>query len=135
MPQADATQPLELSTQAAWAYYHDGMKQSDIATLLKVSRASVVNYLAEARARGYVRVTMHPDVFVEHQLGTELADAYGLQHALVVPDGASAQSSLQRVSKAAADWYPSRSWCPRCGRVGSCPTRPCLPLLEGAEEL
>ncbi|KAJ55897.1 transcriptional regulator [Actibacterium mucosum KCTC 23349] len=105
MPQTDAAN-LELITQAAWAYYQDGMKQSEIAAMLKVSRASVVNYLAEARARGYVRVTMHPDVFMEHQLGRELADAFNLEQALVVPDGPTPDSSLRRVAKAAADWLP-----------------------------
>lgn len=119
MPQAEApstkrafsrTSPaanLELIAQAAWAYYHDGMKQSDIAAQLGVSRASVVSYLAEARARGYVRVTLHPDVFAEHQLAQELTDAYGLQSALVAPTGASQANALGRVAKMAADWLPS----------------------------
>ena len=106
MPQNDATQTQDLIERAAWAYYHDGVKQSDIASELQVSRASVVNYLAEARARGYVRVTMHPEVFSEHQLGNELADALGLQNALVVPDAAQAAQSLTRVAKVAADWLP-----------------------------
>lgn len=106
MPQNDALQTLDMIKNAAWAYYHDGLKQSDIASALKVSRASVVNYLAEARARGYVRVTMHPDVFVEDQLGTELAEAYGLENVLVVPEAASPRNSLLRVAKAAADWLP-----------------------------
>lgn len=106
MPQTDAALS-DLITRAAWAYYHDGVKQSDIAAMLKVSRASVVNYLAEARARGYVRVTMHPDVFLEHHLGTEIAEAFGLAQVMVVPEGASARSSLLRVAKAAADWLPA----------------------------
>ncbi len=37
--------------EAAWCYYHDGQTQSEIAARLGVSRASVVNYLAEARRR------------------------------------------------------------------------------------
>lgn len=106
MPQPEAAQQLDLIALAAWGYYHDGLKQSEIAAMLQVSRASVVNYLAEARARGYVRVTMHPDVFHEHQLGTELAAATGLARVLVVPDGADAHSSLRRVAKATADWLP-----------------------------
>ncbi|WP_420583984.1 sugar-binding transcriptional regulator [Ruegeria sp.] len=106
MPQNDASQTLDLIQRAAWAYYHDGVKQSDIASMLQVSRASVVNYLAEARARGYVRITMHPDVFSEHQLGAELAEAYGLQSVMVVPKAGSQRNSLLRVAKAAADWLP-----------------------------
>lgn len=106
MPQNDAAQTQDLIERAAWAYYHDGVKQSDIASKLQVSRASVVNYLAEARARGYVRVTMHPDVFSEHQLASELTDALGISAALVVPDAAHPRQSLTRVAKAAADWLP-----------------------------
>jgi deoxyribonucleoside regulator len=37
--------------EAAWCYYHEGLNQSEIATKLGVSRASVVNYLAESRRR------------------------------------------------------------------------------------
>lgn len=106
MPQHNAAQTLDLIKRSAWAYYFDGMRQSDIASELQVSRASVVNYLAEARARGYVRVTMHPEVFVEHQLSTELADCLDLDDVIVVPDAVSHERSLLRVAKAAADWLP-----------------------------
>jgi len=102
MPQNDTTQTQDLIERAAWAYYHDGVKQSDIASRLQVSRASVVNYLAEARARGYVRITMHPEVFSEHQLSAELADALGLESVLVVPDASTPHHSLTRAAKAAA---------------------------------
>ncbi|MEO0830651.1 MAG: sugar-binding transcriptional regulator [Pseudomonadota bacterium] len=106
MPQNDATHTQDLIERAAWAYYHDGVKQSEIASQLQVSRASVVNYLAEARARGYVRVTMHPEVFSEHRLSAELADALGLRSVLVVPDASNPHRSLKRVAKAVADWLP-----------------------------
>ncbi|NEU34530.1 transcriptional regulator, partial [bacterium LRH843] len=38
--------------EAAWLYYHDGLNQNEIAERMRISRASVVNYLNEARARG-----------------------------------------------------------------------------------
>ena len=102
----DPDASIDHLVQAAWAYYHDGMKQSEIASLLAVSRASVVNYLAEARARGLVRVSMHPEVFVEHRLSRELADGFGLAGVQVTPNGVSDDPTLKRVAKAAAYWLP-----------------------------
>ncbi|KMW59560.1 putative DAK transcriptional regulator [Candidatus Rhodobacter oscarellae] len=104
-PKADPT-AIDHMIRAAWAYYFDGKKQSDIAAMLGVSRASVVNYLQEAKARGYVRVTMHPEVFVEHSLSQELADAFGLTAVQVYPDGEDETASLKRVARGAADWLP-----------------------------
>lgn len=93
--------------EAAWLYYHDGLNQNDIADRMQISRASVVNYLNEARARGWVRVYMDSDVFLGHRLSAELCAAYGLSEALVVPDDPSdAGTELARVTRAAADWLP-----------------------------
>ena len=44
----------DVVTWAAWLYYIDQMTQIDVAKVLGVSRASVVNYLQEARDRGLV---------------------------------------------------------------------------------
>ncbi len=44
----------------AWLYYADQMTQSEIAKTLKVSRATIVNYLQEARERGIVSVHISP---------------------------------------------------------------------------
>src|SRR3546814_12910397 len=43
---------------AAWLYYEDSLNQSDVAERLGVSRATVVNYLQEARQRGVVRIAI-----------------------------------------------------------------------------
>ena len=93
--------------ETAWCYYHEGLNQSEIATKLGVSRASVVNYLAESRRRGYVRVTLDSNVFLHNQLAAELRDAYQLSQALVIPvDETSEQRSFDRVVRAASDWLP-----------------------------
>ena len=93
--------------EAAWLYYHDGLNQSDIANRMQISRASVVNYLSEARKRGWVRVYLNNDVFLGHQISDELCKAYGLQAALVVPDDPPGiNSEVTRVTRAAADWLP-----------------------------
>lgn len=93
--------------EATWAYYHDGLNQSEIATRLGVSRASVVNYLTEARKREYVRITLNSEVFLNHDLAHRLRDAYGLTEALVVPsDPTGPARSIERVARATADWLP-----------------------------
>lgn len=96
-----------LLVEAAWLYYHDGLNQTDIAERMQISRASVVNYLAEARNRGWVRVHLDSDVFLGHRLAEALCAAYGLSEALVVPDDPAAPGAeVARVTRAAADWLP-----------------------------
>ena len=93
--------------EAAWLYYHGGLNQTEIADRMRISRASVVNYLAEARSRGWVRVFLDSDVFREHRLSQDLCLAYGLDEALVVPnDPTSPGEDVARVTRAAADWLP-----------------------------
>ena len=94
--------------EAAWMYYHDGLNQSEIAKLLQVSRATVVNYLQEARERGYIRISLAPEVFSGHQLAQDLRDRFGLQAAFVLPGGIGGdEESLMRVAHGAAQWLPS----------------------------
>ncbi len=94
--------------EAAWMYYHDGMNQSQIAKALEVSRATVVNYLQEARERGFIRISLDPEIFTTHRLAQEIRERFGLQAAFVLPDGiGSSEEALVRVARGAADWLPS----------------------------
>ncbi len=94
--------------EAAWMYYHDGLNQNEIARLLQVSRATVVNYLQEARERGYIRISLSPDVFTGHQLAEDLRERFGLKAAFVVPGAlCSEEDALLRVARGAAQWLPS----------------------------
>ena len=94
--------------EAAWLYYNDGLNQSDIATKLNVSRATVVNYLQEARERNFVTITMAPEVFAGHRLSLELEGKFGLAKALVIPDGTGDQASVSnRVARGASRLLPS----------------------------
>jgi len=93
--------------EAAWLYFHDGLNQNEIAKRLSVSRASVVNYLAEARRRDYVRITLDSDVFRNTRLGSQLKQKFNIVDVLVVPaDTTSASRSFERVIRAASDWLP-----------------------------
>jgi deoxyribonucleoside regulator len=106
-PARAASRQDDLIKEAAWLYYHDELNQSDIAERMQLSRASVVNYLAEARDRGWVKLYLDSDVFLGHSLAADLCKAYGLTEALVVPDAPdAAELSESRVVRAAADWLP-----------------------------
>lgn len=89
---------------AAWLYYEEGLNQSEIAAILGVSRASVVNYLQEARERGAVRITMDAGVMARSGLSRALAARFGLEEALVVPlpPGADAGQRLAALGAAGA---------------------------------
>jgi DNA-binding transcriptional regulator LsrR (DeoR family) len=70
---------------AAWLYYADQMTQSEIAKTLKVSRATIVNYLQEARERGIVSVNISPAAGSRTSVARGLMERFGLQGAFVIP--------------------------------------------------
>lgn len=94
--------------EVTWCYYQDGMNQNEIAERLGISRATVVNYLAEARKRDYVRISLDSDVFRNHELARHLVDRFGLADAVVIPSSpGGAEQSLDRVTRVVADWLPN----------------------------
>ncbi len=93
--------------EVAWLYYHDGLNQKDIAEALGISRATVVNYLQEARERELIRITLAAPAFTTHRLATDLCKRFGLRSAYVVPDeGADQEEAFRRVVRGAALWLP-----------------------------
>ena len=79
---------------AMWLYYAEGRTQNEVAQTLGVSRASVANYLSEARRRGLVSINIAPDVLAGVDLGRVLSERYGLAGAHIVPGGAQAGEDL-----------------------------------------
>ena len=79
---------------ATWLYYEEQLTQNDIAKQLGVSRATIVNYLQEARKRGIVRILMNAEVATQTAIARGLAAKYGLAQAMVIPgkDGGKAAS-------------------------------------------
>ena len=93
--------------EVAWLYYHEGLNQKDIAETLGISRATVVNYLQEARERELIRITLAAPAFTTHRLAHDLCRRFGLKAAYVVPDeGAGVEDAFRRVVKGAALWLP-----------------------------
>lgn len=93
--------------EAAWLYFHETLTQTQIADRLGVSRATVVNYLQEARALGLVRIVLSDEPFTRHRLAQDLAARFGLAAAYVVPEAASGEETLARVAAGAGQWLPS----------------------------
>jgi len=92
------------TVSAAWLYYHEGLTQAEIAEVLRVSRPSVANMLARARATGVVRISVRPDYLDAFTVSRELRQRFGLQQALIVPTAPSADTvSVHRaIGKAGA---------------------------------
>lgn len=93
--------------QVAWMYYQDGRNQQEIAEALGISRATVVNYLQEAREKGLIRITLAAPAFTTHRLAVELTERFGLRAAYVIPDeGLATEEAFLRVVRGAANWLP-----------------------------
>lgn len=93
--------------EVAWMYYHEGLNQKEIADRLGISRATVVNYLQDARERGIIRISLNSDAFTRHRLAVDLCGRFGLTAAYVIPDeGADDETTFQRVVRGAAEWLP-----------------------------
>lgn len=97
----------EPAVWAGWLYFRDGLTQNEIADVMGVSRATVNGYIAEARARGIVSVTMEPGWLSSIALSEALAHRYGLHDAVVIPDSRQPESVISRIGSAGAALLPS----------------------------
>ncbi len=91
-PAPDRSQITHLPTEfedaviwAAWLYYADQLTQNEIAKRLNVARATVVNYLRQARERGIVSIQINPEAQGRTTLARRLVQAFRLEGANVIP--------------------------------------------------
>ena len=87
---------------ACWLYYEDGMTQGDIADVMGISRATVNSYLAEARERGIVNISIEPARLASLTVARELKRHFGLVDCLVVPSDDNARPLIERLGGAGA---------------------------------
>lgn len=94
---------LVLTSSVARRYYIQGMSKVEIANELDLSRFKVARLLELARSSGLVRIEIAHPGEIDVAISSDLRDAYGLQHAVVVDtleeDGAVLR---QQIGKAAA---------------------------------
>ena len=70
---------------AGWLYAQDGLTQNEIAKAMGVSRATVNGYLAEARSRGIVTLTMETSRLSEFMIAQALKERFALTDCIVIP--------------------------------------------------
>ena len=87
---------------ACWLYYEDRMTQGDIADAMGISRATVNSYLAEARERGIVNISIEPGRLASLTVAQEIKHHFGLADCLVVPSDDSARPLIERLGAAGA---------------------------------
>ena len=87
---------------SSWLYFQDGLTQHEIAGVMGVSRATVNSYLAEARARGIVRVDIDPVRLRAVVVAQALKRRFGLADCVVIPTGNADRALLPRLGEAGA---------------------------------
>lgn len=93
--------------EVAWLYYIKNLTQGDIAKRLNISRPTVISYLRQAKDREIVCVKISGEHFRINALADALCETFGLESALVVPDGGLRGEALVReVCEAAAQMLP-----------------------------
>ena len=70
---------------ACWLYYEDGLTQGEIARTMGISRATVNAYLADARERGIVNISIDPERLSSLTIAQELKRHFALQDCVVIP--------------------------------------------------
>jgi len=100
----------DLIVRAAWLYYQDGRTQHEIAEILGVSRASVVNYIQKARDRSIVSIQIKSEIVASVELAQQLRQRFNLDDAVVVPDGGDEDDNAKRnrVADAGANYLLDR---------------------------
>ena len=87
---------------ACWLCYEDRMTQGDIADIMGISRATVNSYVAGARAREIVNISLEPSRLSSLSIAQELKRHFGLHDCLVVPSDDNARPLIDRLGGAAA---------------------------------
>ena len=85
---------------AAWLYYEERMTQEEVADRLGVSRASVVNFLQEARDRGTVTIAVASEHLQSVRVSRELCRRFGLKSCVVIPDDGGRLPDYERIGRA-----------------------------------
>lgn len=87
---------------ACWLYYEDGLTQSEIADVMGISRATVNSYLAEARDKGIVSISLEGGRLESLSVAQELKRHFGLTDCLIIPHDDNARPLIDRLGVAGA---------------------------------
>lgn len=91
---------------ASWLYYEESLTQSEIAQHMGISRPTVNAYLAEARAKGIVNISISYQMLRSATLSGALAERFGLDDCLIIPGEGGERSLIERLGAATAQSLP-----------------------------
>ena len=74
-----------VTARVCWAYFKEGQTQEAIAQRLGLTRKRVIRILNDARASGFVQITINDPIGACAELEAGLQSAFGLSRAIVVP--------------------------------------------------
>src|SRR5882757_5015993 len=80
-----STADAPLMARICWYYFKEGRTQEEIAQRLGLTRKRINRILTEARASGFVQITIRSSVSACAGLETRLVETFGLRRAIVVP--------------------------------------------------
>jgi DNA-binding transcriptional regulator LsrR (DeoR family) len=75
----------QMMARVCWHYFKEGQTQEEIAKRLGLTRKRINRVLNEARATGFVQITIDSSVSACVGLEARLVDRFGLRRAIVVP--------------------------------------------------
>lgn len=101
MIETDADEAL--LARVAWLYYNDGLTQSDVGTILNISRIKVSRLLETGRTSGLIQVRINSRQQGCLELESRMRQQFGLSDCRVIPENASEDPNL-RVGQAAAQY-------------------------------
>lgn len=91
---------------ASWLYYEEGLTQSEIALQIGASRPTVNAYLAEARSKGIVDISISTDMLRTTTLSKALTERFGLDDCLIIPGEGGDRPLIERLGVATAQALP-----------------------------
>ncbi len=94
----------QLRARICWYYFKEGQTQEAIAKRIGLTRLRVNRILNEARASGFVQVSINSPVGACVELEAELTAAYGLDEVIVVPAPQPGQDERPVVGVAAGEY-------------------------------
>jgi DNA-binding transcriptional regulator LsrR (DeoR family) len=103
---AQPTADVQLTARICWHYFKEGQTQEEVAQRLGLTRKRVNRILNDARANGFVQITINSPIGACVGLESRLVEAYGLRRAIVVPTPAP-EIDVRTVVGAAAGQYIS----------------------------
>ena len=90
----------QILVRAAHLYYEGGLNQSDIASILKVSRPTVSRLIEEAKAEGIVEIIVHDPIRKDSALSNVIRSRLGLRDAIITIGTYDYSKALERCCEA-----------------------------------